>query len=190
MTTMPAQKPHRSVQKVSTPREFLWPVQERFGDIVVDLAASADDAVVEHWCGPDSPWPDALANEAQWHAYDGLCWLNPPFTKIGPWASKCVTESALGASIALLVPASVGALWFNKYVRPYAYVLELTPRLTFVGHKASYPKDLILAVYTPERFIGREMWAWSARIELPTAPANDNGVDPRQMALPILGTAG
>lgn len=181
---MPLQKPHRSEQVVRTPPEFIWAVQERFGDIAVDLAASNDNAVVPTFCGPGSNFPDALDGLSAWHLFDGLCWLNPPYTSIGQWAFKCMMEAMLGASVALLVPASVGAKWFNEYVRPCAYVLELTPRLKFVGHKSSYPKDLILAVYTPERFIGREAWHWERK---PIGPANDNGVpliDPRQLAIP------
>lgn len=179
---MPAQKPGRSEQAVQTPPEFLSAVQERFGDFGVDLAASNDNAVAPLFIGPEA---DALADHVPWHLYDGLCWLNPPYANITPWAEKAALSALLGASIAMLVPASVGAKWFNLWVRPNAYVLELTPRLTFVGHKSAYPKDLILAVFTPERFIGRAAWQWrAARV----APANDNGIDPRQMYLPIVET--
>lgn len=180
--TAPAQKPGRSVQDVQTPPEFIEAVSERFGYIDLDLAATAANAVVPHFFGPDSPLhEDALAPHCKWlPPSDGLLWLNPPFANITPWATKCVTESEAGASIALLVPASVGSNWFNNYVRPYAYVLELAPRIKFVGHTASYPKDLILAIYTPERFVGREAWHWRRA----PRPANDNAADPRQLLFP------
>lgn len=180
--SVPAQKRGRSEQAVQTPPEFLSAVQERFGDFVLDLAASNDNAVCARYYGPGSNYPDSLGDGPPWHLYDGLCWLNPPYGNITPWAEKAALSAMLGASIAMLVPASVGAKWFNMWVRPNAYVLELTPRLTFVGHKYQYPKDLILAVFTPERFIGRADWHWrAARV----APANDNGIDPRQLYLPI-----
>ncbi len=184
MSTMPAQKPGRSVQEVVTPRELLDAVEERFGYIGCDLAASDDNAVCHWYYGLDNGL-DALDEQRDWAADDGykLSWLNPPYGKIAPWAAKCVEQSALDARIAMLVPAAVGSNWFNQYVRPYAYVLELTPRVTFVGHSHPYPKDLILAYYCPERFIGREAWYWRK----PPTPANDNAVDPRQMTLPILG---
>lgn len=188
--TMPAQKPHRSVQDVGTDPEFLPRVVERFGEITLDLAATADnfvglrsDAGLEYsYCGPGAKYEDALAPQCSWIT-DGLAWLNPPFGVIMPWAKKAAEQSEWGARIALLVPASVGANWFNLYVRPYAYILELTPRLTFVGHKNAYPKDLILAYYSPERLIGRAAWDWK---RIKHVPANDNGVDPRQMRLPII----
>lgn len=191
---MPAQKPGRSQQIVVTPEEFMIPVSERFGLVDIDLAANIENKKALKFFGPGSMWwTDALDDGCRWDPdyNDGLCWLNPPFGNIAPWAAKCVRESENGARIAMLVPASVGANWFNNYVRPYAYVLELTPRLTFVGHKSAYPKDLILAVYTPERFVGREAWEWKTKHVLDVGPANDNasGVDPRQMTLPILEAA-
>ena len=43
---MPAQKPHRSVQVVETPWEFIDAVEKRFGKIVFDLAATLDNCKV------------------------------------------------------------------------------------------------------------------------------------------------
>lgn len=184
---MPAQKPGRSEQAVATPRIFATAVEGRFGPIFLDAAATEDNSLGFLHFGPDSHWPDAL-KVARWA--DGLTmtgdliWLNPPYAKIEPWAMKCVEQQALGCRIAMLVPAAVGSRWFNRHVRPFAYVLELTPRLTFVGHKSSYPKDLILAYYCPERLTGRDAWAWSWTATVDAGkPANDNGVDPRQMPL-------
>lgn len=190
MTTMPEQKPGRSEQVVATPRVFAEAVEGRFGPIFLDAAATEDNSLGFLHFGPDSHWPDALAVK-RWA--DGLVmandliWVNPPYAKIEPWAMKCVEQQALGCRIAMLVPAAVGSRWFNRYVRPFAYVLELTPRLTFVGHKSSYPKDLILAYYCPERLTGRDAWAWAWSTSVAAVPANDNGtVDPRQLLLPII----
>ena len=97
---------------------------------------------------------------SSWPARRSLCFLNPPFGNITPWAKKCAEASVSGARILPLVPASVGANWFNEYLRPHAYVLELAPRVKFVGHAAGFPKDLVLAYFGPERLIGRRMWRW------------------------------
>lgn len=187
---MPVQKPGRSVQIVGTPHDFLAPVEARFGPIEHDLAADMDNCVVREnpwglessYFGPGARHEDALAEGLQWP--DMLCFLNPPYGNIAPWAKKAAEQSACGSTVLMLVPAAVGSNWFNQYVRPFAYVLELSPRVTFVGHTHPYPKDLILAVYTPERFIGREAWHWRMKM-----PANDNGIDPRQMAFPVAGVA-
>lgn len=159
---MPPQRPHRSVQSVGTPREFLDAVERRFGKIALDVAADASNAVCNDWLGPGGHAEDALtAQSGAWQMF-GWSWLNPPFANIGPWAERCVHESepVIGARVLLLVPASVGSAWFNRYIRPHAYVLELAPRIKFVGHDAGFPKDLLLCVFTPERLIGRAFWRW------------------------------
>lgn len=178
---MPAQKPGRSEQVVQTPPELILAIIESFGPIAIDLAANDNNRCAHQYIGPET---DSLAQATSWLTYPGdLAWLNPPYAKLLPWAKKCVEQSSWGARILMLAPASVGSNWFNDYVRPFAYVLELNPRVTFVGHKGPYPKDLILAYFCPQRFVGREPWNWRRKI---AQPANDNAVDPRQLALPIL----
>lgn len=142
-----------SRQNFATPPEFVHAVEARFGAITVDLAASADNAKAPAWI--DEERNSLLVD---WHKFDGLLWLNPPFAHIKPWARKCDVESALGARIALLVPASVGSEWFNDHVHGRALVLPLRPRLTFVGADDPYPKDLMLCVFGEPA--GFEPWRW------------------------------
>ena len=163
MTTrvMPAQRPGRSEQSVGTPDAFLCAVAARFGGLSWDLAADKTNHVTAGWFGPGSPYQEDSFS-ANWRMLAGLCWLNPPYGEIGKWAEKCAAETGPDlpspARVALLVPASVGTNWFAAYVDKKALVLFLSPRLTFVGHTQSYPKDLMLCMYgdTP----GYECWRW------------------------------
>jgi len=155
--TMPTQKPGRSVQEVGTPREFLDAVEARFGRILWDLAANESNHVVDNWLGPGSPIPDSFSSA--WHAYGGMLWLNPPYDDIGKWSQKCAHEGELGASIQMLIPAAIGTNYFREWIWPYATVRALSPRLTFVGHTQSYPKDLMLCEFGVER-TGFECWRW------------------------------
>lgn len=145
-----------SNQEVETPRVFLDAVERRFGKIGWDLAANASNAVVSGYYGEDSVngnW-DSLAND--WDSLGGvadLLWLNPPFKTITPWAKKA--SETTQATIAMLAPASVCTRWFIEHVKPHAYVLELTPRV----FKAEI-RDCILALFTPEGYVGRETWDW------------------------------
>ena len=164
----PKQKPGRSKQDVQTPRDLLDAVERRFGRIVVDLAATRDNAVVENGCyyGKGSLFggtEDSL--QVPWARYapglpHELQWLNPPYANIWPWAAKCAEEGEMGARIAMLVPASIGSNWFAEHVHDKALVLAISPRVTFVGHTSPYPKDLILAVYGPWVAPGFDTWRW------------------------------
>lgn len=157
---MPQQKPNRSVQVVQTPPDFMTAVRRRFGPISWDLAANADNHQADRWFGPGSPHPDAFA-VAEWpRLRASWAWLNMEFGDIDRWVERVAREARLGLRALVLTPCSPGTEWFNRWVRPNAYVLELAPRLKFVGHKGGFPKELILSVFTPERLTGRQFWRW------------------------------
>lgn len=166
---MPRQRRWRSEQAVGTPPALLQATRELLGgDFAWDLAATAANTVAARWLGPGSTTAvDSLA--VPWHRLarkpgDWL-WLNPEFGSMMPWAAKCAAEAYLGAPIALLAPASVGADWFSAYVHGRAEVLALSPRLTFVGHGSPYPKDCLLCIYRPGADADRPIfrpWRWRA----------------------------
>jgi len=156
----------QSKQDYATPRKFLDAVQRRFGTIVFDLAAHADNCVVPGYFGPGGILQDALSPECVWQRCpSGSLWLNPPFDTIAPWARKCAevggfTQSrcrSVGQRILFLVPASVGSEWFAQYVDGEALVVFLRPRLSFDG-KNPYPKDCMLCVFGAQP--GYECWRW------------------------------
>jgi phage N-6-adenine-methyltransferase len=152
---MPAQKPGKSEQTVGTPRDFLDAVEKRWGKITFDLAATKDNAVCKRFYSPED---DSL--NKKWRKLEGVLWLNPPFSRIEPWAHKC--EHSLMArafkDLLFLVPASVGANWFVEHCYRKALVIFLQGRLTFVGHAQPYPKDMILVDYGANP--GFEVWDW------------------------------
>lgn len=161
---MPEQRPGRSVQEVGTPTAFLDAVEAKFGELAWDLAADETNHVTAGWSGPGSTkQPDSLLG-AWWALPAGLLWLNPPYSDIGKWAKKCARWQDVAAGyaqqqqIALLIPAAVGTNYFAAHIHGKARVFFLSPRLTFVGHTQSYPKDLMLAMYGEPP--GYECWRW------------------------------
>jgi hypothetical protein len=60
----------------------------------------------------------------------------------------------------MLTPASIGTEWFRRHVLGRAFVLGLSPRLTFVGTTAPYPKDLMLTVWGGPYGPGFGCWNW------------------------------
>lgn len=159
----PKQKPGRSKQDYGTPREFLDAVERRFGKVAWDLAAHEGNAVVGHYYGPGSDFAaDSLGPEADWDFVgdcypDGVLWLNPQFGETARWVSRCAAYGGK-AALCVLTPASVGTEWFNSFVHGRAIVYALRPRLTFVGCKDPYSKDLMLSVYG--RGTGFQTWKW------------------------------
>lgn len=143
-----------SRQDYQTPKEFLTAVYQRLmiPGFELDAAASTQNAVTtlfydEAMDGLSRPW-------FSW------TWCNPPYSNITPWTEKAWTESLLGASSAMLIPASPGSNWWKQWVHNKAHVLFLNGRITFVGEKYPYPKDCALLLYTPQVRGGYEVWSW------------------------------
>jgi phage N-6-adenine-methyltransferase len=158
---MPKQQPGKSKQDYRTPVEFLDAVKNRLKiqNFTWDLAADAQNSV----CQGNSGGYWGIADNSltkDWHFTKGWQWLNPPYADIRPWVEKSDYESAKGAHIAMLIPASVGANWWNEYVNYSAYQLFLNGRITFQGCETPYPKDCALLLYTPFIRSGNAVWTW------------------------------
>jgi phage N-6-adenine-methyltransferase len=154
---MPKQKPGKSKQDYRTPQDFIAAVKSRLhiSSFEWDLAADASNTLAS---GFYSVEVDSLKQD--WASHKGWLWLNPPYNDIEKWVHKAALESAKGAKIAMLVPASVGANWWKNWVEPCAYQLFLNGRLTFQGCDSFYPKDCTLLLYTPYIRSGNAVWNW------------------------------
>lgn len=163
--TMPVQNADQNSGVYATPANFIDAVKRRYhvGPFAHDFAASRENAKGRtYWAKHDDSltqddW-NRMVPRGRWG------WLNPPYDNIGPWAKKCAEMKQDGGRIFFLVPASTGANWFSDFVWPHAHVILLKGRLSFLPHKPKwlYPKDLILAVYSPE-IVGPVMptiWDW------------------------------
>src|SRR5438874_13650699 len=113
MPRMPKQKRGESRQDYCTPPEFLTALKQKLGigRFAADLAASQGNAVAT-LCYTEED--NALDDANTWN-FNDWAFLNPPFANITPWAMKAVIESAKGAQIVMLVPASVGSNWWRDY---------------------------------------------------------------------------
>lgn len=159
---MPLQKPGKSRQDYGTPPDLLMAVQNRLGQpFGFDVACTSTNSVAARGFYFDRG-ENALAGEISWarHARGKWAWLNSPYDRLDLWTERASWEAALGLSLAMLVPASVGSLWWKQYVEPFAYALHLCPRVTFVGETTPYPKDTSILIYTPLRLRGAETWVW------------------------------
>ena len=149
-----------SKQDYETPPDLMSAVIGRFGRFSWDLAATAENTKAPCWLGPGSRTAeDSLAFD--WNGI-GLehMWLNPPFGNVRPWVEKCAGLDVSGHTrgIVLLIPASVGSNYWAEFVDGRAFVLFLRPRVSFVGEKQGFPKDLAICCYGLAP--GYECWRW------------------------------
>ncbi len=157
---MPKQKPGTSEQVVGTPKDFLVALEYRFGPLSWDLCATAENSVV-----PGRFFDVATDGLKQdWGAIEGNLWCNPGFGEIAKWAEKAAEEATVRSKVFLLTPASIGANWYWKFLRPNAVTYVLHPRLQFVGHEHPFPKDLAVHVLgLGATALGR--WRWKDELE-------------------------
>lgn len=153
----PTIRRHKSEQDVATPENFITACKVRFGEIYFDLAASESNAKALNYFTKEQ---DSLQIPWSERTIGNLCFLNPPYSNIAPWAAKCDAEARMGCRTLLLVPASVGSNWFRDHVHKKAFVLFLNGRITFVGQPTPYPRDLILCCYGFNGFTGYDTWTW------------------------------
>lgn len=160
---MPKQKPGRSRQCYATPLVFIQAVEERFGVLNFDLAATPKNAKAKLFF---TRRQNAL--KRLWEPLDYQFWLNPPYGHIMPWVAKCANVAPNLTSrgkILVLVPASVCANWFVRHVWGHATVNLLAHRLCFIRDEP-YPKDLMLCVYRRKKPKPEEMfliWDWKSQ---------------------------
>lgn len=166
---MPRQKPGLSKQDYATPPDLIAAIKKRFGvkEFAYDLAASQENTKAKFFFCEEQ---DSLKQD--WLKLRGDLWLNPPFSRIGPWAEKCFsttwrnTEPHLShvgpimrrdRRIFFLVPAAVGANWWRESVDGKARVFFLNGRPSFDG-VGPYSKDIALCLYADKP--GYECWRW------------------------------
>ena len=156
-----------SSSDIWTPVEFINAVEEKFGPLDTDLAASgSQSAKASRWITPEE---DSLKQDWFTLLCGGLGWDNCPYSNITPWARKHAEERQKGAETLLLVPGSIGANWYWNFVEPYAHVISVG-RMCFdncfdrrTGKLVTtvYAKDLILCHYEPGVAPRRmERWRW------------------------------
>jgi hypothetical protein len=155
-----------SEQVVGTPSVFTARVAE-WRPITIDLAATTSNAVAPVWITEGMNSLDARFDWTQLVDPGCVGWLNPPFARIAPFAAKCsdfAARCAPGATVAMLVPAAVSTNWYAEHVHGKCLALWVRPRIKFVGHAQTFPKDLALFMFgrnmSGKRLEGFATWQW------------------------------
>jgi phage N-6-adenine-methyltransferase len=123
-----------------TPLDLYDSLNEYF-DFAVDLAATEENALAPEYVVDffKEDWKSMRDYENKW------CWCNPPYgTKgVGEWV-KHVVE--VGCNCVMLIPASVGADWWQNVWNGAARICFVRGRLAFQGapHGAMFDSALVV----------------------------------------------
>ena len=90
----------------------------------IDVASSHNPHVVECAWKKYTIDEDGLAQD-----WNGLVWMNPPFSKVTPWIEKWLDHS----NGLCLVPLSSNGRWVNTLWESDAKLVYLPPNMKFIG---------------------------------------------------------
>lgn len=133
---------HRSLTvEWATPQAFFDQLHAEFG-FTLDVAAQPGNAKCPRYF---TPTEDGLAQ-----AWEGICWLNPPYGKtIGTWVAKAFASAQQGATVVCLLPVRTDTRWWQRYCLPPAEVRFVPGRLTFGGASNPAPFPNAIVVFYP-----------------------------------------
>ena len=111
----------------STPPEIVRGLEAEFGAFTLDPCCTAITAKAPTFYTPET---DGLSKP-----WSGNVFLNPPYSKPGPWLRKAreETESGRARLVVALLPVSTDTRWFHDYVRDVAELRFVRGRIKFFG---------------------------------------------------------
>jgi phage N-6-adenine-methyltransferase len=123
-----------------TPRDFFFTLDAEF-QFTVDVCATKENALCQKFFTPED---DGLRQR-----WEGVAWMNPPYSDVKTWIAKAYAESRKGATVVCLVPSRTDTAWFHDFVMPYAETRFVRGRLKFGGSRNSAPFPSMLAIFRP-----------------------------------------
>ena len=110
-----------------TPRKLVSFLDDAWGPFVLDVAASAANAVCKDYFSLET---NGLVQD--WHTDgNGTIWCNPPWGEARAWVEKAIMENRRHRTrIVMLLPASTDTKWFWE-LSAMAYILLMYGRVRF-----------------------------------------------------------
>ena len=126
--------------KWETPPEVVAFIENKFGDIQLDLCSSdqnkvchtnlneEDDFLDDEWLWPDVASVELGINQG------GLCWCNPPYSNPLPFVKQCVKWAEAGYAIAGILNSDTSTKWFVELHKANAMFMPIIGgRIKFIG---------------------------------------------------------
>jgi phage N-6-adenine-methyltransferase len=145
-----------------TPRAVFEALDAEFG-FDLDVAATAENCWKENYIGPDRIRPDRQdALECSWtwlngSARPGVCWMNPPYSRVREFMEKAADEARKGCTVVCLVPARTDTRWWHRCVWDYesnrpregVEIRFIKGRLKFGNSENSAPFPSVIVIFRP-----------------------------------------
>lgn len=109
----------------------------------LDLCATADNAKCRNYF---TQTDDGLKQKWQ-----GICWLNPPYSQITPWIDKAYQSSSNGATVVCLLPSRTDTLWWHSYAVK-GDIFFVNGRLKFNDGRQSAPFPSTIIVFNGKEY--------------------------------------
>lgn len=94
----------------------------------------------------DDPCPFGGGINGLMREWRSPCFVNPPYSEIGPWMEKAMLESTAGKCVVLLVPSRTDTRWWHSYAMKAKEIRFIKGRLRFNGAKngAPFPSAIVI----------------------------------------------
>ncbi len=122
----------------NTPADLFKRLDAEFG-FTTDVCATAGTAKCAHHYTPQI---DGLTQP-----WEGVCFMNPPFSKIADWMKKAHDESKSGITVVCLIPVRTDTAWWHDHVMFADEIRLIRGRLKFSESKNSAPFPSAVVVF-------------------------------------------
>lgn len=95
----------------------------------------------------DDPCPLGGGVNGLMREWKSPCFVNPPYSEIGPWMEKAMIESKAGKTVVLLVPSRTDTRWWHDYAMKAREIRFIRGRLKFCGAKTGAPFPSCVIVF-------------------------------------------
>jgi phage N-6-adenine-methyltransferase len=121
----------------ATPPEVFDPLHAEFG-FTLDVCATHDNTKCARYF---TKADDGLAK-----LWDGVCWMNPPYSEVARWVAKAAEAARGGSTVVALVRSNTDTAWWHEFA-PLAELRVVRGRIKFLGSNGSaapFPSALLI----------------------------------------------
>jgi len=123
-----------------------------FSSATDDWATPADTyaALDKEFSFVDDPCPLAGAGNGLLREWRSPCFVNPPYSDIGPLMEKAYLEASAGKTVVLLVPSRTDTRWWHDYAMRAKEIRFIKGRLKFGNATSGAPFPSCVVVFAPQ----------------------------------------